>query len=171
MRDRGELFQGILRNFFFVLADVFDANRINPFDGLAEPDDFGDHGGASFKAGGNIGVSRLFESHVLDHFATAMPGGHAVENFVLAVEYAHSCRTVHLVSAEGEEIAVELLHVNLDVARTLGGVNQNLCLRGEFADCRDNFCNRVHGADGIAHVGDGHHLGMRIQKLGKLAQV
>ena len=171
LRDLRKLFQRVVRNFFFVLANVLDANRINPFDGFAETDDFGNHGRTCFKAGGNIGVSRLFEGHVLDHLAAAVPGGHTVENIVLAVEYAYACRAVHFVTAEGEKIAVELLHVNLDVAGTLGGINQNFGLRGELADGRDNFCNGVHGTDGIAHVGDSHHLGACVQKFGELAQV
>ena len=100
-----------------------------------------------------------------------MPGGHAIQNFVLAVEHAHAGGAVHLVPAEGEKIAVECLHVNLDMAGTLGAVNQDFRLGCELAHGLYNICNRVHGADGVAHVGDGHHLGARVQKFGELAQI
>ena len=154
-----------------MLADVVKADVVQPFDGFSKSDDFGNGRCACFKACRDVGVSRLFKRDVLDHFATAMPGRHAVEYVVLAVKNADASRAVHLVAAECEKIAVELLHVNLDVARALGGVNQNFGLRGELANGCDDFCNRVHGADGVAHVGNGDHLGARRDELGELAQV
>ena len=171
LRDFGELLQCVLRNLFFVLADVVETHVVQPFDGFPEADDFGNGGRACFKACWNVGVSCLFERDVLDHFATAVPGWHAVEHFVLAVKNSDAGRAVHFVAAEREKIAVEFLHVNLDVARTLGGVNQNLCLRGELAHRSDDFCNGVHGADGVAHVGDCDHLGAWREESGECCQV
>ena len=171
LRDFGELLQGVLRNVCFVFADVVEAFFVQPFHRFPEADDFGDGGSSCFKAGWYVGVGRLFECHVLDHFAAAVVRRHAVEYVVLAVKYADAGRSVHLVAAECEKIAVELLYVNLDVRRTLGGVDQNLGLRGELAHGGDDFFNRVDGADGVAHVGDCDHLGAGRQKCGECGQI
>ena len=94
MRDFGELLQCVLRNLFFVLADVVKADVVQPFDSFAKSDDFGNGRRACFKACRDVGVSRLFERDVLDHFATAMPRRHAVEHVVLAVKNADAGRTI-----------------------------------------------------------------------------
>ena len=116
LRNFSELLQCILRNLFFVLADVVEADVVQPFDGFSEADDFGNGGRACFKACWDVGIGCLFERDVLDHFATAVPRRHAVEYIVLAVKNADSGRAVHFVAAEREKVAVELLYVNFDVA-------------------------------------------------------
>ena len=49
----------------------------------------------------------LLEAHAFYHLAASLIGRHAVEPFFLAVEHTDSGRSVYLMSAEGEEVAVD----------------------------------------------------------------
>ena len=58
---------------------------------------------------------------------------------------------------EGIEVAAEAAHVHIEVLHRLGAVDQG---QGALAMGRfDQLRNRIHGAERIAHVAEGHQLG------------
>ena len=66
----------------------------------------------------------FLELDVEDHFASALVGWHAVQDFLTSVEDAYAGRPAHFVAGENEEIAADFLHVQGAMAGALGGINQ-----------------------------------------------
>ena len=70
-------------------------------------------------------VGRLLERDRLDHVAAALIRRHRLEQLRLAVQHADAGRAVQLVAREHVEVAVERLHVDGQVRRRLGAVDQH----------------------------------------------
>ena len=148
--DLSEPPHGILRQLVFVPLDVVHAQGRNIVDGLRQP------------VGGHIvGRSRLelerkvlehsaLEADTLNHLSPTLIRRQAVEPAFLAVKHADSRRAVHLVAAEGEEVAVHRLHVYREVGRALCSVNHhgNAMLMGDAYD----FVHRIDRSEYVADV-------------------
>ena len=89
------------------------------------PDRRGDRRRAGLEFVRNRVVRGLLEGHRQDHVAAALEGLHALEQRRLAVEDADPGRTAHLVAGERVEVAVEVLHVDLQVRDRLRAVDQH----------------------------------------------
>ena len=82
------------------------------------------------------------------------------ENDALArIEHADALRPVELVAGEGEHVDVLLLHVDVQMPRSLHGVGMEKDA-SLFANCAD-LGDGQHGADLVVGVHDGHKAGVR----------
>ena len=72
-------------------------------------------GGARFKFEGQLLKHGALEGYALYHFATTLIGRKTVEPGFFAIEHAHTCGAIYFVAAEGKEVAVDVLHVDLEV--------------------------------------------------------
>ena len=114
-------------------------------------------GGACLEFVGQLVVGGALNAHVLDHLAATLVGRQVLKQGGLAVERANARGTEQLVRREGIEVAAEAAHVYIEVLHRLGAVDQG---QGALAMGRfDQFRNRIHGAERIAHVAEGHQLG------------
>src|SRR5690554_6187699 len=59
-----------------------------------------------------------------DHLATALPRGHGVKKFPLAVKHTDAGWTKQLMPGEYIKVAVQCRHINRPVAHRLGAINQ-----------------------------------------------
>ena len=110
-------------------------------------------GRAGFELIGEVVEGGVLEGYGLYHLAAAHVGGQAVEPLLLAIKDADAGGTVYLVTAEGEEVAVEVLHVDAEVGRALGSVDEDGDAVG--MGYADDFLDGVDGAKDIADVGEG----------------
>ena len=71
--------------------------------------------------------------------------------------------SVEFVTGHNEEVAADLLHVDIKVHRALRAVDEHrdAMLAGDGAD----FLDRDDGAERVRHHGDGDHLGARRHQL------
>ena len=90
---------------------------------------------------------RLVITHGQNHFATALVWRQLIEKFALTIEHADSSRAVNLVPSENIEVDIEVAHVNVEVHRALGTIDQH----GDCSLVRDfdEFLDRHHGAKDI----------------------
>src|ERR1035438_4945295 len=93
----------------------------------------------------------------------ARQGKDWVEQRLLAVEDADARGAEDLVAAEGVKIGVERLHIHLHMGRGLRAVDQRE--GAGLVGHADDLADRVDGAQGFGHVGDGHHPGARLEQL------
>ena len=85
----------------------------------AEPDRLHDRRRAGLELVRRLAVGDAVLEHVADHLAAAVERRHRGELLVLAVEHADAGRPVELVAGEGVEVAVEVLHVDVEMHRAL----------------------------------------------------
>src|SRR5216684_4365476 len=91
----------------------------------------------------------LFERDTYDHFASAVPGWHRIQNLRAPIERTDASWSAHLMSGKRKEIAVKLLHIERHVPTALRSVHE--C---EYACCarfRTKLRDRV---DCTQRVGD-----------------
>jgi hypothetical protein len=102
-------------------------------------------------------------SHLADHLAAAVERPHRHQMLVLAVEHADAGRAVQLVAGEDVEIAVDVLHVDVEMHRGLAAVDQHR----NAARMRElhHLLDRHDGAERIRHLRDRDQLGARRQQL------
>ncbi len=130
-------------------ADGLHADAVEIIDGRAQADG----GTIGRRAGLELGrqVARLeaVQQHAADHAPAAQERRHRLQQLPLAVEHADARGPQHLVPAEGQEIAVQGLHVGLLVRHALGPVDQH---HGPgLVGAADDLGHRV---DRAQHVGD-----------------
>ena len=94
-------------------------------DRRAQADGRHDRRRAGFELGGQIGRLEAIQPNAADHAAAAQKRRHGFEQFAPAVQHAHARGPEHLVSAEGQEIGPERLHVGRQVRHALGRVDQH----------------------------------------------
>ena len=80
---------------------------------------------ASLKLEGKALEGGLLPRHLIDHLTTTLIGRQLLEPFFFAIKHADACRTIHLMTTKGEEIAIHRLHIHLEVGRTLGTIHQD----------------------------------------------
>ena len=66
-------------------------------------------------------------------------------------------------ATEGEEVAVELLHVDGEMGSALGAVDQYG--HTVFMSDANDFLHRIHHAQDVAHVGDSYQAGVFSEKF------
>ena len=94
---------------------------------------------------------------MLDHLAATLVGRQVLKQGGLAVERAYARGAEQLVRRERIEVAAEAAHVHIEVLYRLGAVDQR---QGALAmGCVDQLRNRIHGAERVAYVAEGHQLG------------
>ena len=163
--DFAKLLPTVFRERFFVLKNAILPDFIEKIDGCGESvcGDVVGRSGLEFE--GQSLESRLFPCHAVDHLAATLIRRQFFEPFLLAVEYADARRTVHFMAAEGQEIAVERLHVEFRVGRTLGRVNHhgNAVFMGDFNDFFDGILRSEYVAD-MRHADEFRALGNQLSK-------
>ena len=120
-------------------------------------------GGACLELEGQVVEGGMLEADGLYHFSSAHVGRDAVEPFLFSVEDAYSCRAVYLVAAEGEEVTVELLHVDGHVGCALGSVDEDRNV--VFVGNTDDVVDGIDGAQDVADVCDADDSGMLVEEL------
>src|SRR5580700_11904038 len=106
-------------------ADARLADRIDVVDGGAEPDRLHDRRRASLKLVWRIAVDDAIFKDLADHLTAAIEGRHGVKVGVLAVKHADPGWAVELVAGESVEVAVDVLHVDVEMHRALGAVDEH----------------------------------------------
>src|SRR5207248_11413201 len=84
-----------------------------------------------------------FQSDTDNHFATAVPRRHRVENLTASVERPHASRSTHFVTRESQEIAAQLSHIDWYMPHALRRIHQRkradsarfLTKLGHWIDC------------------------------------
>src|SRR5437588_8203512 len=66
----------------------------------------------------------LLESDAYDHFATAVPWRHRIQNLRAPIEHTDASRSAHLMSRKRKEVAVQLLYIERYVSDALRRVDQ-----------------------------------------------
>ena len=98
-----------------------------------------------------------------DHLAAAIKRRHGGQVVIFAVKHADAGRAIKLVSGEGVEIAIDVLHVDVGMHRALCAVDQHRNAVG-VRDPRHLF-HRHQRAQHVRHVGDGDHFGAGPEQL------
>ena len=70
-------------------------------------------------------VRRLLEGHRANHVTPALVGRHGLQEGGLAIQDANASRPVQLMAGEGVEVAVEILHIHLQMRHGLGPIDQH----------------------------------------------
>ena len=99
---------------------------------------------------------RLLPRHLVNHLSTTLIRRQLLQPFLLAIKHADACGSIHFMTAESIEVAVQLLHVNLHVGSALCTVYQdgNAARMCHFND----MSHVVDGAQHIADMGYAHQL-------------
>ena len=154
--DFGEAPHGVLRQLLLVPLDAVKAESRDVVDGLCEA-----VGGyvvrrSRLKLERKVLKHSPFEAYALYHLSPTLVRRQAVEPVFLAVKHADTRRTVHLVTAEGEEVAVHRLHVHGEVGRALRAVHHhgNTVFMGYAYD----FVHRIDRTEHVAHVRHAYNL-------------
>jgi hypothetical protein len=75
----------------------------------------GDAAGTGFETVWRGLIDRFFKRHIGDHVPAPLPGRCCLEHFGFAVDSADSGGGENFVTGEDEEIAVESLHIDLQM--------------------------------------------------------
>ena len=105
-RDEARRSRDKLQQVVFVRRDGVQADLVQVVDRGAEPYDARNIRGASFELVRQIVVGCLLERNRADHVAAALPGRHALKQFLFAIQYADAGGPEDLVSGENVEIAI-----------------------------------------------------------------
>ena len=81
-------------------------------------------GRASLELEGKLIEGGALEGDMLNHLAATLVGGHLVKPFLLAIKYAYTSGTIHLMGREDVEVGIQCLYINLHVGDGLCTVNQ-----------------------------------------------
>ena len=139
--------------------DGFDAGKGKVFQVV---DGGGQAGGTAdvlrprLEFGGQLGVGRVLFRHIFDHVPAHKERRHLVEQGFPAVQDADAHGAQELVPAEGEKVAVQLLHVHGEMGNALGAVDD--ADGADTVGLVDDFAHVIHEAQDIGHVGHGDDL-------------
>ena len=112
---------------------------------------------------GQVVESGAPEADRLYHLAATHVWRDAVEPALLAVEHADARGTVYLMPAEGEEVAVEFLHVDGNMGRALGTVDKDG--HAVLVGNADDVADRIHGPQHVADVRHADDAGALVEEL------
>ncbi len=138
------------RQFALVGGDLGHADFVEVVNRGGETSGFGDGGRSRFEFGGELARREAIERDLIDHAAAAEEGGHLGEEFFFAIEHTDAGGAEDLVPAEGDEIGIPLLDINLFMGRGLGGVDERDGAGGMRGG--DDFFD---GEDCSQHITDG----------------
>ena len=94
--------------------------------------------------------SGALKTHRGNHLSPTLIGRQTVEPLLPAIKHTDARRTIHLMTAECEEVAAECLHVDLEVGRALRGVDEHR--HAMLMSDADDVGDRIDGAQHIAHM-------------------
>ena len=123
--DAGQLLHAVACEVVLMGGDAVDTDALDIVDGHSQSAGGDIVGCAGLELQRRALEGGVRETHRVDHLAAALIGWHLVEPPLLAVEDADARGAVHLVAAEGEEVAVEGLHVDAHVRGALGAVDEH----------------------------------------------
>ena len=105
----------------------------------------------------------MLETDMLYHLSPTLVRRKFVEPRFLAIQDTDTCGAIHLMTREGEEVAVDVLHIDLEMRGALRAIHQH----GD-AVLMGNGNHLLHGIDGaehVAHVGQADKTRMLIEEL------
>ena len=135
-------------------GDGVEADLAHVVDGRAQADRAGDIRGAGFEAMGRLAIRRRVHRDQPDHSAAGLVRRHFGQKLAARPQRADAGRTVELVAGKDVEIAAERPHVERQVRRGLGAIDENerSAPVGQLGD-RRHWHDRARD---IGDVGDGH---------------
>ena len=133
-----------------------EADGIDIFDGLGQSVSSHIVGRACLELKGQTLEGGLLPRHLVDHLAPTLIRRQFLQPLLLAIEHTDARRSVHLMTAEGKEIAVHRLHVYLEVRSTLGTVHQDW--DAMLVSRLDDFLHGIHRSQDIADMGNADDL-------------
>ena len=134
----------------FVGLDDIQTYRTNIVEGTGETCGGDIVGRACLELVGKVVERGVLEGNSLYHLTTAHVGWDAVEPLFLTIEYADTRGTIYLVTAEGKEVAIQVLHVDAEVGRALGSIDEDGDIVG--MSYADDVLDGIDGAEYIADV-------------------
>ena len=149
-----------------VRPDRVHAGALQPLDGGAEPDGFGDRHGAGLELPRHVVPLGSRQPDLANHFAPAQERRHRFEQLPLRPQCADAGGAEHLVSGERHEIGADRPDVDRKVGHALRRIDQHPRSRlvrhpGEVGD-------RIDGAE---HVRDVRHSGELRAAVGEEARI
>src|SRR5947209_5766308 len=122
----------------------------------------GDGGRARLEFVGDCGVGAALEGDGANHRAAAEEGVHLLKKFRPAIEDSAARGCEHLVAGDGVEVAVQVLHVNFEVRRSLRAVNEDG--HAQLVCARRDLFNRIDRAERVRDVADADQLRSFVQE-------
>ena len=155
--DGHQLFHTVACQFLLVLLDRVETDGVDIIDGLGQSVGGYIVGRTSLKLKRQALESGFLPRHLVDHLTPTLIWRQLLQPLLLAIEHANACRSIHLMAAEGEEVAVHRLHIHLEVRRTLGSVHQH----GDAMPMgnADDLLNGIDGSQHITHMRHADDLG------------
>jgi hypothetical protein len=141
-------------------------NAIEVVDCSAQADCIGDVAGSRFETLRGAEIESLFEGHVLNHVASALPGRHVLEDLGLAIYDTYACWAEDLVSGKDKEI--QCLHIDLHMRHRLRSVQKDR--RTIPMGYLDHLCCGRNNAESVRDLRDGDQAGLRSEQLLVLIQ-
>ena len=100
----------------------------------------------------------LVERHMADHLASSLIGWQTVEPFFLTIQHTNARGAICFVAAENKEIAINVLHVHLEVGRTLRTIYHHRHAMGMRRG--RHLLYRIDGTQHVAHLREAHQFGL-----------
>ena len=91
------LFGGVAQQGVFVFGHCFDARRLQIVNGCTQSGGINEVRRAGLELEGQFSPRSTAEAHMANHFASALIGGHFLQQVAFAIKYSHSAWAVHLV--------------------------------------------------------------------------
>ena len=98
----------------------------------------------------------LLPRYLINHLTTTLIGRQLLQPLLLAIQHANASRSVHLMSAEGKEVAVHRLNIHLEVGCTLSTIHQHR--DSMFMGRLDNLLYRINRPKHITYMRYAHQL-------------
>ena len=163
-RNLRQAFASIARERLFVFHDGGESYGADVVQSTRQPRCGHIVGRAGLELVGEAVESGVLEADLADHFAAAHIGWHLLQQRFLAVEHANARGAIDLVAAEGQEVAIQGLHIDGQMGCRLSGIEEHGHLVG--VGHADDVSHRVDGAEDIADEGAGEQAGAgREQRL------
>ena len=155
--DGSHLFHAVTGEFLLVLGDVIHAERRDIIDGFSQTMGSYIIRSTSLELERQLLESGLLEAYTLDHFATSLVRRQLLKPFFLAVKHTDTGRTIDLMTAESEEIAIHVLYIHCEMRSTLSTIHyhRHTMLVGNL----NHLFHRIHRTEHVAHLGNAHDFG------------
>ena len=154
--DGGELGGGGFEESLFVGQRTRPVEAVEVVDGGGKANDTSDVRGAGLEFAGDGLVGGAAEVHPLDHIASALVRGEALEPLAAAPEHADPGGPEDLVAGKHEEVAAQLGNIDRGVRDALRAVDEHRHASG--VRLGDDFLDRIYRAEGVGAVHDGDEL-------------
>ncbi len=144
-------------------ADALKADAVQIIHGRTHADGCGNRRRSRLEFIGNGVVSRFFEGDAQYHIAAALERLHFFQKRALAVKHADAGRPAYFMAGKSIKIAIERLHVELEVRRRLRSVEQYR--HAPLVRGGNHLTHRVHRAQRIRDMRKRYELGALVEKL------